>query len=367
MNYAPLSSGPADALAAALAGSVAGIAAPTSGSTGAPRQVLLSGAALRAGAEATDRRLGGPGDWLLAMPTTRIAGAMVLARATLSGSRVEALEPGPFTPERFARGVDALAASGGARRYVSLVPTQLGRLLDSPLGREALGAFDTILVGGAALHRDDAPGTVVRTYGMTETAGGCVYDGVPLDVARVAIDDEGRVLLTGPMLADGYADDAGLPVRDPDEWVAHEGETWLRTRDLGRIDRGVLTVLGRADDVIITGGVNVHPLRVERALLALPHVDDAVVAGVPDAEWGSRVGALVVLSPGAKTPSLVEFREALGRSRGDDPTGTGARERLEAAELPRQVLAVESLPRLDSGKIDRTQARRLLEASNGDA
>ncbi|WP_062200567.1 AMP-binding protein [Demequina salsinemoris] len=367
MNYAPLSSGPADALAAALSGAATGIAAPTSGSTGEPRQVLISGAALRAGAEATDRRLGGPGDWLLAMPTTRIAGAMVLARAALSGSRVVALDPGPFTAEGFARGVDALVASGGSRRYVSLVPTQLGRLLDDPVGRAALDAFDAVLIGGAALHRDDAPGTIVRTYGMTETSGGCVYDGVPLDIARVAIDDEGHVLLAGPMLADGYADNAGLPVRDPADWVTREGETWLRTRDLGIVHDGVLAVLGRADDVIISGGVNVHPLRVERALLALPFVDDAVVAGVPDAEWGSRVGAVVVLSPGAKAPSLAEWRDALGRSRDDAPVLHDDGARLSAPELPRQVVAVESLPRLDSGKIDRMQARRLLESSNGDA
>ncbi len=360
MNYAPLSSGPDHAVGAALSGAARGIAAPTSGSTGEPRQVLISSDALRAGAESTDRRLGGPGNWLLAMPTTRIAGAMVLVRAALAGAHVEPPPEGPFTAESFARGVEALVAAGGARRYVSLVPTQLGRLLDSATGRHALAAFDAVLVGGAALVRDDAPATIVRTYGMTETSGGCVYDGLPLDIARVAIDEEGRILLAGPMLADGYADGSGLPVRDPSQWVAREGEVWLRTSDLGSLEDGTLSVRGRADDVIITGGVNVHPLRVERALAARADVDDAVVVGVQDDEWGQRVAALVTVPPSAKAPSLLELRDSLARSEGDaDP--------LTPAELPRQVRAVASLPRLDSGKIDRTQARRLLESSNGDA
>ncbi len=140
-----------------------------------------------------------------------------------------------------------------------------------------------------------------------------------------------------------------------------DGDTWLRTRDLGTLDGGRLTVLGRADDVIITGGVNVHPLRVERALMAQPSIADAVVVGAHDGEWGERVAALVVVTPGAKPATLAELREALGRSRDDTI------EPLTAPELPRQVLAVAALPRLDSGKIDRMQARRLLESSNGDA
>ncbi len=363
MNYAPLAAGPERAVAAALDGSAAGISAPTSGSTGLPRRVLVSGAAMRAAAEATDRRLGGPGSWLLAMPADRIAGAMVLARATLADAHVQPLGEGSFTPDLFARGVDALLAADGdaARRYVSLVPTQLGRLLDSSAGRDALDAFHAVLVGGAALQCEDVPRNVVTTYGMTETSGGCVYDGVPLDIAQVAVDDDGRVLLTGPMLADGYADDAGLPVRDPAEWPTREGATWLRTRDLGSIVDGRLRLLGRADDLIISGGVNVHPLHVERALLALPQVEDAVVVGIPDAEWGERVGALVTLSPGAIPPELTEWHAALTRDR------RGGGDGLKRAELPRRILTVATLPRLDSGKIDRTQARRLLQSPNGDA
>ncbi|WNM24184.1 AMP-binding protein [Demequina capsici] len=360
MNYAPLAPGPDRAVAAALSGAAAGIGAPTSGSTASPRQVLVSGAAMRAAAQATDRRLGGPGDWLLAMPADRIAGAMVLARALLSGSHVERMPQGSFSPERFARSVDALVSAGGAdgtalgRRYVSLVPTQLGRLLDSPVGRTALQAFDAVLIGGAALHRDDAPANIVTTYGMTETSGGCVYDGVPLDVARVAIDADGRVLLKGPMLADGYASASGQPERDPDDWPVIDGETWHRTRDLGVMDDGRLRLLGRADDVIISGGVNVHPLRVERALTAMPAIAEAVVVGVSDAEWGERVGAVVTVDPDATPPVLDDVRSALTTV-------------LTRAELPRQLLVVHALPRLDSGKIDRRQARRLLESPNGDA
>ena len=333
MNYARLTDSPADAVAAALSGTARGIAAPTSGSTGVPREVLLSASAVRASATATLARLGGGAHWLLAVPATRIAGAMVLARASVGGGAVTPMREGAFTAAAFAQ---AVAGMPTGRRYVSLVPTQVRRLLADARGADALATFDAVLVGGAAPGMA-LPAGAVETYGMTETCGGCVYDGAPLDGVDVRVDDDGRVLLAGPMLADGYADG------DDSAFVRRDGHRWLRTGDLGAWDGSRLVIAGRADDVIITGGVNVHPAAVERALLALPDIADAVVVGVPDPEWGQVVAALVVTGPDVPVDAA-DVRAALPVSR---------------AERPRIVLAVDAVPRTDAGKIDRSAARTL--------
>lgn len=354
MKHMRLSEGPEAAIAAALGGDAPGIAVPTSGSTGTPRLVMLRGEAIRASAVATRERLGGSAAWLLAVPANRIAGAMVIARAAIDDAPLARIPEGPFTPERFS---DAVATMPAGPRRVSLVPTQLSRLLNHPEGAEALATFDAVLVGGAALRRHDVPANVVTTYGMTETSGGCVYDGTPLTGVEVDVDGDGRVLLAGPMLADGYASPTGEPMPDAEAWLWRDGRRWHRTGDLGVWEDGRLTVLGRADDVINSGGVKVHPDGVERALLTLPEVAACVVVGIPDAEWGEAVGALIEPRPGSEAPSSSEVRTAL-------------REHLPREALPRIVLAVDSVPRLPSEKIDRMTARRLLadaDRSPGDA
>ncbi|HEY8718122.1 AMP-binding protein, partial [Pengzhenrongella sp.] len=193
----------------------------TSGSTGEPRAVMLSAAALRASAAATDARLGGPAQWMLALPPDHIAGLQVLVRSILAGTDPIAAAPGPFRPDAFAADAARLT---GPRQYVSLVPTQLHRLLDDAgAGLAALTRFDAVLLGGAAtspalLARARTAGLAVRTtYGMSETCGGCVYDGVPLDGVRVRLEDDGRVLLAGPMLATGYL---GRPDLDAEAFTA---------------------------------------------------------------------------------------------------------------------------------------------------
>ena len=305
----------------------------TSGSTGAPRQVRLSGEALAASANATHAALSGPGSWLLATPLDRIAGIMVAVRSMLAGTHMGRLPRGSFTAAGFAAYVENWRTDGP--RYVSLVPTQLHRVLESPAARDALSSFDAVLVGGAPLHAE-APPNVVTTYGSTETAGGCLYDGVPIGDSAFRLVD-GRVWLSGPTLALGYADG------DDSAFVTDGGERWFVTSDLGRVDGdGRLRILGRADHVINTGGVKVHPVAVERALESLPYVDAAVVVGLPDPEWGARVVALVTTASGM--PSWDGVREAL-------------REELPAAAIPRQGWAVETLPTLESGKIDRNAAR----------
>jgi O-succinylbenzoic acid--CoA ligase len=303
----------------------------TSGSTGGGRAVLLSAAALRASAAATLQRLGGPGSWLLALPVSAIAGLQVLCRSTLSDRRPAVLEKGEALAAALGRLPD------GDRRYTSLVPTQLHRFLDTE--PEALRAFDAVLVGGAAtdpalLARAREEGVaVVTTYGMTETAGGCVYDGRALDGVRVRVDDADGVHLAGPTLAIGYR-------LDPDATAAAFPDGWFATRDAGSLDAdGLLTVHGRLDDVVITGGVNVAPAAVEAVLREHPDVADAVVFGRPDREWGQRVVAAVVPTPGA-TPDLAVLRRWVAQ-------------KLGAPAAPRELHRIDAVPALHTGKPDR--------------
>jgi O-succinylbenzoic acid--CoA ligase len=237
----------------------------TSGSTGGNKWVQLSAAALCASAEATHARLGGPGRWLLALPAQHVAGVQVLVRAALAGHRPELLDlRSGFDPAQFSAAAHRLTSAAG-RCYTALVPTQLVRLLDTEPGY--LARFDAVLLGGAAtpdglLHRARAAEVrVVTTYGMTETAGGCVYDGWPLEGVKIRLDlaesDSGKIELAGPMLASGYLD-------APEQTAVAFRDGWFQTSDLGRCDgQGRMQVLGRADDVIVTGGLNVAPAEVE--------------------------------------------------------------------------------------------------------
>lgn len=348
MTYASLAQDPDGALAAALTGEVAGVAVATSGSSGEPRLALVSGAALRASAEATHERLGGPGRWLLALPSDRIAGAQVLVRSALGGRPAVRMRPGSFDPRAFAETTVATRADTAARipLYVSLVPTQLRRIADDPGAASALEAFDAILVGGAAFRAEGAPPNAIETYGSTETAGGCVYDGRPLPGVAVDTDADGRVLVSGQVLFDGYADGGD------DGTIDRDGVRWLRMPDVGALADGRLAVLGRADEVIVTGAFKVHPATVERALLALPEVADAVVVAAPDEEWGERIVAVVTVADDRAPIAVEALRVALASS-------------LPRHALPRQVLVLQSLPLLDSGKIDRGAARALASGSSG--
>jgi len=311
----------------------------TSGSTGTPKGSLLSAGALAASAAATENRLG-RGRWLLALPAQHIAGLQVLLRSAAAGSEPDVLDTAlPFTTDRFVR---AAAAMGSGPRYVSLVPTQLHRLITGPAeGAAALGSFTAVLVGGAAtpaplLQAARAAGVpVVTTYGMSETCGGCVYDGLPLDGVQVAIDEESQTIeLTGPMVARGYR---GMPGH-----AAFPRPGTFRTNDLGRLtDR--LTVLGRADDVIVTGGIKVWPGPVEATLSALAGIGEVVLSSVPHEEWGQEIVAVVTGS----APALDQLRAAVTAAHG-------------SAAAPRRLLTVDQLPTLGPGKPDRAAVRRLV-------
>lgn len=324
----------------------------TSGSSGDPKRVRIPGAALRASGEATAQVVGGHGRWVLALPTHHVAGFQVLARSVLAGTEPVALDPGaPFTAAAFAGAVARLAGRSeqAPLHLVSLVPTQLARLVEDPAGVEALIALDAVLLGGAAadpglLGRARGLGArVVTTYGMSETSGGCVYDGTPLPGVRVAVDDDDRISLGGPVVADGYLDGPDLTSArfrsDPD------GTRWFRTDDRGVWRAGRLTVLGRVDDVIVTGGHKVEPRDVEAALRGLPAVRDALVVGLPDPEWGQRVVAVLV--PAGTPLPLEDVRSALVPH-------------LPRHAVPRQVAWRDAIPLLESGKPDRRAAAEAL-------
>jgi O-succinylbenzoic acid--CoA ligase len=308
---------------------------PTSGSTGEPKTVLLDALALTTSAEATHERLGGPGTWLLALPTGHIAGVQVLVRSIVAGTTPGVLDMSKgFRAMGFAQAARPVLAQPG-RHYTALVPTQLSRLVvgEGP-GLAALRQFDGVLIGGAAtppklLQQARALGVqVVTTYGMSETAGGCVYDGEPLRDVRLRTDDV--IEISGPVLALGYLGSA-----EP------FGE-WFRTGDLGRLRDGRLEVLGRADDVIVTGGEKVPPVVVERALATVEGVLEACVVGVPDDEWGQVVAAAVVVR--GEEPSLDELKAAVAAAVG-------------RAATPRLVRFVSELPLRGPGKVDRAVVR----------
>lgn len=327
----------------ALDGAAAYVA--TSGSTsGRPSVVALSGQNLHASASATLDALGGGGAWLLTVPPEHIAGLMVRVRAWLAHAPVVAAR-GRFRASSFAADLAHLAqVAGGGRQYCSLVPTQLVRVLADPAATEAARGLDAILVGGAAtaaplLARARGAGLrVVTTYGMTETAGGCVYDGVPLAGIRVGLGEGGRITLRGPQVALGY-------VR-PDGLAAFDGV--FTTADRGRWVGGVLEVLGRVDDVVVSGGVNVDPAQVESVIVAVDGVAEVAVIGVPDAEWGQAVVAAVVAAPGADRDGLPDVVRA------------AVRERLGAAWTPQRVVALDELPLRGPGKVDRRALLTLL-------
>jgi O-succinylbenzoic acid--CoA ligase len=362
---------------------------PTSGSTGRAKAVahgldsLLASddatAALFA-SDGTAAATAGHGFWLPLLPPTHIAGIQVIARAhraaqVLGLDRVPLPQQMPdlsahFDAASFAQ-VAARALSeaddAGLPAFTSLVPTQLTRILADPSAdgvraRGLLARFVAVLVGGAAtppdlLARTRAARIAARTtYGSSETAGGCVYDGLPLPGVRLSVDgpddDEGRLRIVSPTLAHGYLLPDGAADQDA---FTDAGTRTFTTSDLAHLDPdGHLRVIGRADDVIVTGGLKVVPQDVERAidrsLMLRDVVADAVVVGVPDAEWGSRVEALVVPRPGADPHELPALVRAALRTTG-----------VSAHRIPRHVHVVDELPTLGIGKVDRTTARRIAQ------
>lgn len=399
----------------------------TSGSTtGTGKLVGVSMDALVASARATHKRLGGPGIWVLALPAYHAAGVQVLVRAAVAGTHVfNAYKEGGFDPQHLAQVIDAacvaaadcgagssfdddavsscaggvggeaegaLAADDSGRAcpvYTSLVPTQLRRGLDDEQLRGALARLDAVLIGGAAadaqlLEQAKAAGIrVVTTYGMSETCGGCVYDGQPLPGVSMDVDQAtGAIWLSGPMLATGYLGDeertkrcfvsrsdtqagegtsdagetasaaesaeagAGGPGAGSDAGASEPARRWFITSDRGQIVDGRLQVLGRLDDVIISGGIKVEPGPIEALLALNPLVSECAVVGLPDLQWGQVVTAVVVP---ASMPGLGRVDEGaiLAQIR------VYLEQKLSGAQCPKQVLLADALPYKGIGKVDR--------------
>lgn len=399
----------------------------TSGSTtGTGKLVGVSMDALVASARATHKRLGGPGIWVLALPAYHAAGVQVLVRAAVAGTHVfNAYKEGGFDPQHLAQVIDAACVAaadcdagssfdgdavsfcaGGAGGeaegalagddsgracpvYTSLVPTQLRRALDDEQLRGALARLDAVLIGGAAadaqlLEQAKAAGIrVVTTYGMSETCGGCVYDGQPLPGVSMDVDQAtGAIWLSGPMLATGYLGDeertrrcfvrrpqaqagegasdagntasaaesaeagAGGPGAGSDAGAGEPARRWFITSDRGHIVDGRLQVLGRLDDVIISGGIKVEPGPIEALLALNPLVSECAVVGLPDLQWGQVVTAVVVP---ASMPGLGRVDEGaiLAQIR------VYLEQKLSGAQCPKQVLLADALPYKGIGKVDR--------------
>ena len=352
----------------------------TSGSTtGTGRLIAMSAAALMASARATHARLGGPGTWLLPLPAHHVAGLQILIRSLEAGTEPVVVDTSSgFSPTALAEALSSACRSTGtaaSRLYVSLVPTQLVRVLQDPQARRALAGADAVLLGGAAadpalLTRARGAGvTVVTTYGMSETGGGCVYNGRPLEGVEITIqtpdaEGAGRILISGPVLAEDYLhtpgdSPAGSPGGGPDDGEGFHrsgASRLLATSDRGRLHPdGRLEVLGRLDDVIITGGVKVEPRHVEEALTCIDGVAEACVVGLPDEQWGSTVVAAVVLETGRGPGGL--------RRRDGAALREAARARLDGAHVPKRVVVLEALPLRPSGKVDRREVARLFAAT----
>lgn len=335
----------------------------TSGSTGTPKRVGLSAEALfasaRASAEwvalhAARESTAGLGQWLLCLPAHYVAGTNVLVRSIHAGTEPVVMPEGHFDAENFVAHAERLTAP---ERYASIVPVQLARLVDAAEEdadtADALRTFDALLVGGQALRpelrqRAEALGIrIVRTYGSSETSGGCVYDGMPIGATRARVRS-GQLELTGPTLAAGYLGDPGRTATafdtDPD------GTRWYRTGDLGEVaDDGRVTVLGRSDNVIVSGGEKVLLDAVERHVASLPGLADAVVVAVDDAQWG-QVPVVITTAGGVELAGIrSSTAAALGR-----------------AAAPARVQVVDAIPRLASGKPDRVALARLARARHAE-
>lgn len=390
----------------------------TSGSTGTPKRTALTARALAASAAATENFFGSNSDaasqWLLALPAHYIAGAQVLARSVLAGTSPviarSVTEPVHFSPEVFLQAVERMSS---ARRFISLVPTQLHKLLESAdanpsLGaeiHEALGSFTGILLGGAPSSADLLAASTalglntVTTYGSAETAGGCVYSGAVLPGVRVELVPEegmpeesmptapdiegkpaqvGRIWISGAHLASGYIGDAARTAEH--FFTAADGTRWYRTDDYGLLSPANdpdstahdpdstahgnaprLQVLGRSDDVLISGGVKISARAVATVLEEHPAVREACVVGLPDARWGTAIAAAVTLvpsvgatgAPAKNGPALNEELCALLRAR--------CAEKLGAPAAPKQLSILPDFPLTSTGKPDRAKIYSILD------
>ncbi|MCM8613498.1 fatty acid--CoA ligase family protein [Accumulibacter sp.] len=320
----------------------------SSGSEGEPKAVMLTAGNLAAAVAASQRRLPlTAGDtWLGCLPLHHVGGIALLYRCLRAGATL--LLHSRFSAPEVWRDIDEQAVS-----HISLVPVMLARLLDVAGGRPPPASLRHALIGGGALSRPLceralATGWPIRpSWGLSESAAqaatllqpglgwrpGLVGELLPGLAVRIAAD--GRICLRGAQVMAGYLN----PQRRPGLGLA---DGWLITGDLGDIDAaGRLSIRGRADELLVSGGVNVHPAEVEDCLAACPGVRDVAVTATSDPEWGDSLLALVV-----GQPDLQLLRD-------------WSRQHLPTARRPRRFRCVDRLPRNAMGKLERAALRRL--------
>jgi o-succinylbenzoate---CoA ligase len=312
-----------------------GVVVATSGTGGTPKLVEHTRNAVAAAVEGSRRALGSVDDeaWVACLSPAHVGGLLVLLRSALLGGPVTVLE-------RFEPNDLVAAAPPGAS--VALVPTMLRRLIDAEAD---LSAFGVVLLGGGHVSGElraaaEARGArIVSTYGLTESCGGVVYDGVPFEGTELRIGDDARIELRGPTIMEGYRHDPAAT------GATFTTDGWFLTADAGWVDdEGRLHVSGRLDEAIRTGAETVWPDEVERALQQHPKVADVAIAGRPHPEWGQQVVAFVVPARVDDPPSLEELRDH-------------ASDLIARHKAPRELVLVPGLPRTSSGKVRRTELR----------
>ena len=307
----------------------------SSGSTGTPKKIYLSKEALIASTKATEKYFGFTGQWVLALPINYIAGAMVLVRSLLADTPPVLMNTAvSFTPEAFALSSSMVS---GEHKFVSVVPTQLVRIKQLAETDEfllmLLKRYDAILVGGQSVSAEvlnffaEHGVNVVSTYGMAETSGGCVYNGEALAGVDVQLFD-GQIGIKGPMLANDVADASG----------------YFMSHDVGEFVGSRLTVLGRSDRVLISGGLKIGLDQVEAVAGSVPGVVEVGATALDSAEWGQRVGIVYVGSPEVA-----------------DYVAGAVFEQLGIAAKPIRVIRVDRLPRLSNGKTDLNTLNQLFD------
>ena len=337
----------------------------SSGSSGEPHLVGLSIEALLASVKATHSVLDGPGRWILALASHHIAGAQVLMRAAATEISPQIVDcTHGFNPQDLLPAIAGATSDPELPGYLSLVPTQLSACLDA--GHDvvsALGCLHTILIGGSRLdpalraRAEEAGLRIIESFGMTETCGGCVYDGIPLPgitVRTLEWDGAERVAIAGPVLLTRYLDQDST-------FHDEAGTRWFISGDTGLIDAGGrLKVMGRADDMIISGGLNIPPIRVDDALKNVPGVKDAWSVGLDDEKWGQVLSCLIVPEDMTSFPPPAQFVEHWGHT-----IREAVANQIGRPQAPHRIIFVPEIPQLASGKVNRLAARALAESLTG--
>jgi O-succinylbenzoic acid--CoA ligase len=310
----------------------------TSGTSADPKGVVLTMEAMRASVAATNEALRiAPEDcWVSVLPPNFIGGFMVIARAILTPTRID------FPPS-----LSELALMEGSSYLISVVAAQLPELDPD--------RFKAVLVGGGPSPNCSSP-RVVRTYGLTETCSGVVYEGVPLPGVEIRVDPaRGEIIIRSPTLLRAYRRRPGERAPSPEGFDPKDERGWFATGDVGAFtEDGRLTVLGRLDDAILSGGMKIWPERVEAVLRTHPAIGECAIVGVPDAKWGTKAVAFVVPRQGQPIPTRAELRSYFA-------------EKLEPWELPHEFVGSAALPKTHTGKTDRARLRRLAQERAGSA